>query len=129
MTRDESWSPAVILTSWQLIHQAMQAAKKEGVMSVEAYPLHDPRPNGPCRIIQITVTPKEGYGQAFTWRIVHISGESVPTVVELHMMEYGALCTWAWRSDYNGRYTADFAGERSLKAIRDSRSYTFPSIL
>ena len=94
------------------------------VFSVEA---HSIRRYVNTRTVAIKVMLRCFYDfdSAYFFILANNQRESIPTQVELKLMELECAPTWCWTYK-NGVYTSEFANIRNRKVISDSGSYSFP---
>ena len=85
-----------------------------------------------CLAYTITFILDEGLGEYFSLvRANRTEGGmlSIPTQVELLLMDLGCAPTWLWQFDGVLRYVCEFAKETNHKVVKDSGAYDFKPIL
>lgn len=79
-------------------------------------------------LIQLYLIANEGRGNEYFMLLANNQRESIPTQVELMLMDIGCEPTWGW-SYGNGRYHGEFAISRNHKVVDDSGAAAFPVVM
>ena len=86
--------------------------------------------SGKCLLFKTDFRLEEGNGERFRLYFAnHPEEGSIPSQMELLLMDINCAPTWSWHQHQNGMYVGEFAHCQNYKCMDDSLADHFPIIL